>query len=123
MTHRGPPSSPSPLSLSSSRYGCPRRHRASAAMVPDTILYGAAYYTIHAYERLAKDVELMSGPESPSSGWGVHLDELGAPRGGVSSSPWMDRVVDAMHAAGIKVVMGTPTYSIPPWLYAKPPPR
>jgi hypothetical protein len=26
----------------------------------------------------------------------------------------MDRVVDAMHQAGIKVIMGTPTYSIPP---------
>ena len=33
----------------------------------------------------------------------------------------MDRVVDRMHAAGIKVVMGTPTYSVPPWLYAKHP--
>ena len=26
-----------------------------------------------------------------------------------------------MQAAGIKVVMGTPTYSVPPWLYAKHP--
>src|ERR1700745_2661732 len=29
----------------------------------------------------------------------------------------MDRVVDAMTKAGIKVIMGTPTYSIPTWLY------
>ena len=33
----------------------------------------------------------------------------------------MDRIVGKMQAAGIKVVMGTPTYSIPPWLYAKHP--
>jgi beta-galactosidase len=29
----------------------------------------------------------------------------------------MDRVVTAMHAAGIKVILGTPTYSIPTWMY------
>ncbi|MEA2174501.1 MAG: beta-galactosidase, partial [Blastocatellia bacterium] len=34
---------------------------------------------------------------------------------------WMDRVVNRMHKAGIKVVMGTPTYSIPAWLYRKHP--
>ena len=28
----------------------------------------------------------------------------------------MDRVVDAMGKAGIKVIMGTPTYSIPTWM-------
>ena len=29
---------------------------------------------------------------------------------------WMDRVVDTMSKAGIKVIMGTPTYSIPTWM-------
>ena len=43
------------------------------------------------------------------------------PREGEFQFAWMDRIVDTMHAAGIKVVMGTPTYSIPPWLYAKHP--
>jgi beta-galactosidase len=33
----------------------------------------------------------------------------------------MDRIVNAMHKAGIRVIMGTPTYSIPPWLYKKHP--
>src|SRR5258708_37598132 len=28
----------------------------------------------------------------------------------------MDRVVDAMGKAGIKVIMGTPTYSMPTWM-------
>jgi beta-galactosidase len=31
----------------------------------------------------------------------------------------MERVVDRMHRAGVKVILGTPTYSIPPWLYRK----
>ena len=29
----------------------------------------------------------------------------------------MDRVVDAMGKAGIKVILGTPTYSIPTWMW------
>jgi beta-galactosidase GanA len=29
----------------------------------------------------------------------------------------MDRVVDKLHAAGIRIFMGTPTASIPAWLY------
>ncbi|MCK5066369.1 MAG: beta-galactosidase [Bacteroidales bacterium] len=33
----------------------------------------------------------------------------------------MDRVIDKMHEAGIKVILGTPTYSIPAWLWHKHP--
>ena len=33
----------------------------------------------------------------------------------------MDRILDKMHAAGIKVILGTPTYSIPAWLAYKHP--
>lgn len=29
----------------------------------------------------------------------------------------MDRVVDAMGKAGIEVILDTPTYSLPVWLY------
>jgi beta-galactosidase len=29
----------------------------------------------------------------------------------------MDRIIDRLHKAGIKVILGTPTYSEPPWLY------
>ncbi len=42
---------------------------------------------------------------------------LWEPEDGRFEYAWMDRVVDAMGKAGIKVIMGTPTYSIPPWLY------
>jgi beta-galactosidase len=92
------------------------------ALAPDTILYGAAYYHEYMpYERLDKDVELMKRA-------GVSVVRVGEstwtswePREGEFQFAWMDRVVDAMHAAGIKVVMGTPTYSVPPWLYAKHP--
>ena len=41
---------------------------------------------------------------------------LWEPRDGVFEYAWMDRVVDAMNKAGIKVILGTPTYSIPTWM-------
>ena len=43
------------------------------------------------------------------------------PRDGRFEFAWMDRTLDRLHQAGIRVIMGTPTYSIPPWLYKKHP--
>ena len=43
------------------------------------------------------------------------------PREGEFEFTWMDRVIDKMHEAGIKVILGTPTYSIPAWLWHKHP--
>jgi len=88
----------------------------------DTVLYGASYY--HEYmptERLDKDVELMQKAgitvvrlgESTWSSW--------EPRDGEFQFAWMDRILNKLHGAGIKVILGTPTYSIPPWLYKKHP--
>jgi beta-galactosidase len=92
------------------------------AVAPDTILYGAAYYHEYMpYERLAEDVRLMKRAGITVVRVGESTWTSWEPREGQFQFAWMDRVVDAMHAAGIKVVMGTPTYSIPPWLYAKHP--
>jgi beta-galactosidase len=91
-------------------------------MRPDTVLYGAAYYHEYMpYERLEKDIELMKRAGITVVRVGESTWTSWEPREGEFEFAWMDRVVDAMHAAGIKVVMGTPTYSIPPWLYAKHP--
>ena len=38
---------------------------------------------------------------------------LWEPEDGRFEYAWMDRVVDAMGKAGIKVILGTPTYSVP----------
>ena len=92
------------------------------AVAPETILYGAAYYHEYMpYERLDKDVELMKRAGVTVVRVGESTWTSWEPREGEFQFAWMDRVVDAMHAAGIQVVMGTPTYSIPPWLYAKHP--
>jgi len=101
---------------------------ASVAQTPfapdkmDTVLYGAAYYPEYMpHERLDKDVELMkqagiSVVRIGESSWG-----LWEPEDGRFEYAWMDRVVDRMQKAGIKVIMGTPTYSIPAWMYKKHP--
>jgi beta-galactosidase len=84
------------------------------ALAPDTILYGASYYHEYMpYERLEKDIELMKRAGISVVRVGESTWTSWEPREGEFQFAWMDRVVDAMHAAGIKVVMGTPTYSVP----------
>lgn len=87
-----------------------------------TILYGASYYWDYMpYERLDRDVELMEKAglnfvRLGESSWGV-LE----PADGVFDFGWLRRVLDRVHRAGIKVILGTPTYSIPAWLYKEHP--
>src|SRR5271166_6088484 len=82
-----------------------------------TILYGAAYYNeYNPYERLDKDVALMQQAGLTVVRMGESTWSLWEPEDGHFEYAWMDRVVDAMGKAGIKVIMGTPTYSIPAWM-------
>lgn len=88
----------------------------------DTILYGASYYHEYMpYERLEKDVLLMEQA-------GINFIRLGEstwsswePQPGEFRFQWMERILDRLHEAGIKVILGTATYSIPPWLYRRHP--
>jgi beta-galactosidase len=88
----------------------------------ETVLYGAAYYPEYMpYDRLDNDVHLMheagiSVVRIGESSWGIW-----EPQDGKFEFAWMDRVVDKLNAAGIKMVMGTPTYSIPAWMYKEHP--
>jgi beta-galactosidase len=96
--------------------------QSSAQIKFDNILYGVSYY--HEYmpsDRLEKDVLMMQDAgvsvvrlaESSWSGF--------EPAEGKFEFAWMDRIIDRLHKAGIKVIVGTPTYSIPPWLWKKHP--
>ncbi|HXG32696.1 MAG TPA: beta-galactosidase [Bryobacteraceae bacterium] len=88
----------------------------------DTLLYGVSYYHEYMpYERLEEDVRLMESA-------GINVVRLGEstwtnwePRDGEFEFDWMERILNRLHKAGIKVILGTPTYSIPPWLYRKHP--
>ncbi len=89
------------------------------AAQPDfpTVLYGAAYYHEYMpYERLDKDVQMIKAAGFNVVRLGESTWSLWEPEDGRFDTAWMDRVVDAMGKAGIKVIMGTPTYSIPAWM-------
>ncbi len=79
-----------------------------------TILYGAAYYNEYMPAelqpgRLEKDVALMKAAGISVVRMGESTWSLWEPADGQFEYAWMDRVVDAMGKAGIKVIMGTPT--------------
>ena len=89
---------------------------------PDNILYGAAYYHEYMpYERLEEDVRLMKEAGISVVRVGESTWSLFEPREGEFEFDWMDRIIDRMYEAGIKVILGTPTYSIPAWLWHKHP--
>ena len=66
--------------------------------------------------RLEKDVALMKSAGITVVRMGESTWSLWEPADGRFEYEWMDRVVNAMGKAGIKVIMGTPTYSIPTWM-------
>jgi beta-galactosidase len=88
-----------------------------------TVLYGAAYYNEYMpgddadrAARLVKDIALMKAAGLNVVRMGESTWSLWEPEDGQFDYAWMDRVVDAMGKAGIKVILGTPTYSIPAWM-------
>jgi beta-galactosidase len=88
----------------------------------ETVLFGAAYYHEYMpYERLERDVELMGKAGITVVRVGESTWSSFEPRDGQFEFAWMDRILDRLHQAGIRVILGTPTYSIPPWLYFKHP--
>lgn len=84
------------------------------------LFYGVAYYDEYMPEdRLAKDIALMQET-------GINVVRIAEstwstlePQEDEYNFYYIDRVLDAMHAAGIAVIIGTPTYAVPAWLVAK----
>ena len=83
----------------------------------DQILYGAAYYDEYMpVERLDQDIEMMKQAginvvRIAESTWSTY-----EPQDGVFDFYHVERVMDAMEAAGISVIIGTPTYAVPTWM-------
>lgn len=94
----------------------------AAAQAPkqDKLLYGVAYYDEYMpYERLDKDVQMMKAA-------GINVVRIAEstwstlePQEGVFDYSHVDRVLNAMYKAGIRVIIGTPTYAVPTWLARK----
>jgi len=84
--------------------------------------YGVAYYLEYLpYDRLDQDIRMMRDAgitvvRIAESTWSTY-----EPQDGVFAFSSVDRVLGAMHAAGIAVIVGTPTYAIPSWLALKHP--
>ena len=85
-------------------------------------LYGAAYYSEYTpTDRLDEDIRLMKEAGLTVVRVGESTWSLFEPQDGQFEFAWMDRILDKMYAAGIKVILGTPTYSIPSWMAAEHP--
>ena len=86
------------------------------------LYYGVAYYDEYIKEeRLNADVEMMveagiNVVRIAESTWST-LE----PEENTFDFSHIDRVLNAMHGAGISVIIGTPTYAIPNWLAKKHP--
>lgn len=84
------------------------------------LYYGAAYYDEYMpLDRLRTDMEMMKKAgmnliriaESTWSTW--------EPKDGVFDFTHLNRMLEASKEAGIDVIVGTPTYAVPPWLVRK----
>ena len=83
----------------------------------EKLLYGVAYYDEYMpYDRLDTDIRMMKAA-------GINLVRIAEstwstlePHDGVFDFTSIDRVLAAMHQANIHVIVGTPTYAIPPWM-------
>ena len=85
--------------------------------LPDRVLFGAAYY--HEYQptpRLDADLDLMAQAHFSVIRVGESVWSTWEPEDGVFDLDWLQPVLDGAHARGISVILGTPTYAVPPWL-------
>ncbi|HEU5351046.1 MAG TPA: beta-galactosidase [Terracidiphilus sp.] len=98
----------------------PPAHHEHPDMNFPTVLYGAAYYNEYMPgdrdARLKIDIALMKAAGLNVVRMGESTWSLWEPEDGHFDYAWMDHIVDAMGKAGIKVILGTPTYSIPAWM-------
>lgn len=81
------------------------------------VLFGAAYY--HEYQphdRLEQDLDLMAAANFSVIRVGESVWSTWEPDNGRFDLDWLQPVLDGAHARGIAVLLGTPTYAVPPWL-------
>jgi len=84
---------------------------------PTGILFGAAYYAeYHRDERTETDLDLMVAAGFTVIRVGESVWSTWEPRDGEFDLDWLLPVLDAAHARDIRVILGTPTYAVPPWL-------
>lgn len=94
----------------------------SFSPIYDKFLFGAAYYAEYMpYDRIDTDFSLMKKSginviRIAESTWSTH-----EPREGVFDFSALTAMLDCAVKYDLKVIVGTPTYAIPSWLYHKHP--
>ncbi|RRR98081.1 beta-galactosidase [Glycomyces terrestris] len=95
---------------------------------PQPILFGAAYYyeyqpdvldgfdTERAKRRLEEDLDLMAEAGFSVIRVGESVWSTWEPENGRFDLDWLQPVLDGALEHGIGVILGTPTYAVPPWL-------
>jgi beta-galactosidase len=95
---------------------------------PNPILFGAAYYYEYqpaaapaldgeaGLQRLKTDLDLMVEAGFSVIRVGESVWSTWEPENGRFDLEWLQPVLDGAHERGIAVVLGTPTYAVPPWL-------
>ena len=83
--------------------------------LPEQVLYGVAYYAEYQpYDRLERDLDLMAQAGLTVIRVGESVWSTWEPEDGRFELEWLAPVLDGAHARGIKVILGTPTYAMPP---------
>ncbi|BDV32299.1 beta-galactosidase [Microbacterium terricola] len=81
------------------------------------LLFGVAYYPeYHQSDRTAKDLDLMAAAGINVIRVGESVWSTWEPRDAEFDLEWLAPVLDGAHERGIRVILGTPTYAVPPWL-------
>ena len=82
-----------------------------------TVLFGAAYYAEYGHlDRVESDLDLMAEAGFTVIRVGESVWSTWEPENGRFDLDWLQPVLDGAHRRGISVVLGTPTYAVPPWL-------
>ena len=81
------------------------------------IYFGAAYYAEYqTAANVERDFDLMRNAGFTVIRVGESVWSTWEPRAGVFNLDWLQPILDTAQAKGLAVILGTPTYAIPPWL-------
>lgn len=85
--------------------------------LPRRVLFGAAFYhEYQATERLKGDLDLMAEARFTVIRVGESVWSTWEPENGRFDLDWLQPVLDGAKEREIAVILGTPTYAVPPWL-------
>ncbi|MCZ0997486.1 beta-galactosidase [Streptomyces mirabilis] len=88
--------------------------------LPRRVLFGAAYYAEYQRgPRVTEDFDRMAAAGFSVIRVGESVWSTWEPEDGRFDLDWLQPVLDHAHARGIRVILGTPTYAVPPWLARK----